>query len=273
MAKSRSSDTSKIRIWVALGATLIIGSLVYAVRVHYLTAFAKLSKLDSFTIKPSEISIKGVPTQFSSLVRTDIRRRFKMLPRLSIFDPRLLSLVAEKLRQSPWVLRINRLEKSFPRYIKAEIVWREPCAYVFTDAFYLVSRHCVRLPVCKKGWDGRLVTVVGVKTPPPGVGERWRDPALSACVRFIEKLKREPIIIREGLCVVDISNYDRKLNPFASEVLILTRSRVQILWGALEQKPTEPDYDTKLKLLEKAISQEGKRLVDLRTVKFTGENS
>lgn len=209
------------------------------------------------------------------------------------FDPNLCTLVADRLRTSPWIAGVQRVAKSIREgnepvaLLRIDAAFREPFAFVERgDTAYLIDNQGVRLPstyvvaqVDPKWWD-RWWRITGVAAPPPLDGEVWPGDDLADAILLVAFLNTSEengwIPYRRLLRSVDVANYRHQIDKFQATLRIrLTTGDYYIHWG---DPPGKPGVDSpparKLEALRSEYLRPGVNAfaddIDVRTIPAPG---
>jgi hypothetical protein len=181
-----------------------------------------------------------------SLVRS-LRETSAALPPFSILDPDLKGTLDRHWRRNPWVREVTRVDKEFPNRLTVTAKIRRPIAWIeLADreapdgvAWFPVDASCVRLP-------GEVVEPPKASEPPiplvrgagarsvPGEGRVWNDEAIRdgvAVALELFDLYNSPLYGRVSIAAIDVANTGGRVDAKASEIVLVTDSGKQILWG------------------------------------------
>lgn len=270
MRKNSTPESERSRFGVAAGCLGIALLTVVLLRLHYDGVARTVASSERFQVKPGNVKWNAPPAPIRPHADEDLWRRFSGFRPRSAFDEDLVSAVGTRLRASPWVWRVDSIEKVFPNEVRAKVQWRRPAVFVYDGAYQLVSEDGVRLPVTRTTLGRDYVGIIGVAGCTPPVGCPWTDEAVEGAVKLVARLKGSAAIRKLGLAAVDVSNYLGRREPCASEVVLFTRSNVRVMWGQLYPSPSEPSVESKLTRLQSLATKQGISEVDLRLAEPAG---
>ncbi len=214
------------------------------------------------------------------------------VPAANIFDRNLEPALRQKLESSPWVEKVSGVRRVFPGGVRVDLRWRSPYAVLRrrSGAFQLVADDGELLPLLVERSPVRPPYIVlrdleearPGETPPVG----WLAAAVREGVHVIRDLeKRADAEVFDLLYVmeVDVSNFDGRIDPRRSEVVLGARSTagvappedapppIRILWGRSTRHAkalVELPVAKKLSHLESVVRArpgfKGVRIIDAR---------
>ena len=146
----------------------------------------------------------------------------------SVFEPDLVSRVAESFAQQPWVARVVRVERRIPAGVVVRLEYRQPVAWIETTGESVaVDVTGVRLPgedLQGEEW-GKLPVVQGVTSEPPATDAvAWEDRGVVAGARLAAALEAhwEPFDLES---IVVKPDQDRVM------LELVTRGGSRVVWG------------------------------------------
>lgn len=183
----------------------------------------------------------------------------------SLHDSELAADIGTNLAASPWIESVHRVSKQADGVLRVHAEFRQWLTMVtYNGMAYLVDREGVRLPRQERSAflnPSDWIVVEGAAGPVPEVGERWASPGLAAGLDLVHYLHQNaPSALRASMRAVDISNYERAVDPLAGVLRIRTlHADGFIEWGLPpgEEHDIEPAADRKLAALNTLYKQRG----------------
>jgi hypothetical protein len=173
-------------------------------------------------------------------------------------DPELVKRWNENLAKNPWVKKIHRLHKRYEGeedgkhegmlIIDCEL--RQPLASVQADSglCYVDAEGMVLPAVPLDGPGGHLVRLQGGANKSIRSGIQISSESLLAGIQVLSEIRKtEDQLPTEDqlwseLAVMDVSNYEGRLDPRGSHLVIYTGDNTEIRWGAA-LKRERPYYE------------------------------
>lgn len=158
----------------------------------------------------------------------------------SIFNKDLITKLSQHYQTSPWVSKVELIERRLPHDLKIRLELRKPFLAVIMPNqkgghhYYLVDKEIIRLPGVYEELPKMSVplpVVVGVKELPPPAGQKWLDKGLHNAITITKALEEENLVTAISLARIDVTNLDERINPRESEIVLWTRSNIPIQWG------------------------------------------
>ena len=152
----------------------------------------------------------------------ELEKRIDLDPRTDTYDDRVCAWVAERLAESAWIERVQRVTKQQDGRVRIQADFRKPFAMVERDGIaYLVDDRGMRLPtpewpasrVNRAGW----FVLRGVKSPPKIPGQRWPGEDLEAGLKLAAFLHHAEAVgrlpFRDEITAIDVSNFRGQNDP------------------------------------------------------------
>lgn len=174
-----------------------------------------------------------------------------------------------------WVRSVERILVRPDGVVSVRCQFRRPTAWVLQEDYcYLVDSDGIRLPgryepeMCERS---PLLTIDGVASPPPGIGQLWPGADLASGLKLAALIVDQPF--RRQVNQIVVSNHDGRIDRNRAHLEIATdRPGSRIWWG----RPPNEEYGTevpaarKIALLETLYQQWGRidlnrAYVDVRT--------
>lgn len=251
MASRKSSKTKKskskkpeaqvkrsVRLVVAGKVTVVLALICALGAGFYLggrTIVRSVVRDRSFRINPVQLRL-ALPRCVTNEIREELGMQLSYLSEMSIFEPRLPALVARALNNSPWVLRVNKVERLLPNELQLQLEFRRPAGIVQVgNSLFLVDAQGYWLPsrFFKWPYKERPPVIVGRNIDAwPRKGEPWRSPAVRAGALLTQFLMQNSQHLRGiRIAKIDLSNLGHGRQAGQSCVVLVTDSGVQINWG------------------------------------------
>ncbi len=235
----------------------------------------KALQLKDFQISPSNLEFISKPDWLEGPLEEKLRNFGWGDKKISLLDSAAAKKIAAALSANPMVKRVNKVERSLPNRMRAEVELREPAAFVLRGrSYYIVDTEGTRLPGqygsrSATGLD-RLM-IVSVRTSPPPAGKVWDDPAVVEAAKLAAFLKDHKDLVKEArITAIDSSNIGGRRSGRSPEIVLLTAYHTKIYWGRgiSSGNATELSAKAKLKNLKSVMDQAGglanKEYVDIR---------
>jgi hypothetical protein len=174
-----------------------------------------------------------------------------------------------------WVKSVDRVQVRPEGVVAIKCRFRQPRAWVKQGSCcYLVDEENVRLPGRYDAIDcqgSALMTIVGVRSKPPVVGQCWTAADLTDGARLVALLSTKPF--RDEITSVNVSNHDGRVDRSRPHIELVTAAKGSRIWWGL---PPEREHGKeitaaqKVTLLETLYRQWGRLSVnrpyiDIRT--------
>ncbi len=209
---------------------LAVGGLALVVLLVHREVYSLVVTRPEHVVTPDSLRVALAPkwARGQHAVEVDVGKES-----WSIYDDEAVARVGRAFERNPWVRRVTAVERVFPNRLRVRYEYRTPYATVRnSEGWILVDRERVRLPGV---WKERPPCVLDVDLTGVGsaplAGQAWDHPALAAAIELAELVEREPLLVKAGVRVVDVSNLGGKLNPKKSELALLTECGCVIYWG------------------------------------------
>lgn len=173
-------------------------------------------------------------------VLREIEAAVDLHPDTDIYDDTVCLYVATHVAQSPWVAVVSRVTKLHDGRVRIEADFRMPFTFVeHRGVAYLIDAHGTRLPpslaaefVNTEKW----LPIRGVAASPPVIGQKWTGGDLQDGLKMVQFLYAaevtEPLIFRDSIRAVDVSNYNYRRRAGDGWLTLITRNpRSYIHWG------------------------------------------
>ena len=149
-----------------------------------------------------------------------------------------------------WIRQVQRVRVRPDGVVSVRCEFRRPAAWVKHGGYcYLVDHEAVRLPGRYDASDCQgtaLMTLKGVVTSPPNVGETWSGADLSSGLRLVSLLDNKAF--RHQVTSVIVANHSGRLDPTKPYVELATdRPGSRIWWG----RPPEQEFGTEITATQK----------------------
>ncbi len=193
----------------------------------------------AFQVNLHTFALNGCPEWVNAGRMSEcLARELRALPPgASLFRRDLAHAVQRELRASPWLLDVREVSRIMPNRLRIRAVYRKPAGVVlYKGKQYLVDAEGWWLPdeLFRRptGWQGHyLPSIVDrhLDEPPPW-GRRWGGPRLAVGARLTDFLRREGLLRRLNVDIVDVTGVGRPAVDPA--IVLLTPDGVSIKWGA-----------------------------------------
>lgn len=207
----------------------------------------------------------------SLVARVDLQPTDRML------DPELSHRIGSALTASDvgWVKTVDRIQIRADGVIGIRCQFRKPAAWVRLGSFcYLVDDESFRLPGRYEADDCKgtaLMTILGIRGKPPGVGQRWPAAELADGIRTVALLSTKPF--HREISAVNVSNHEGRVDRNRPHIELITDAKgSRIWWGRPPERELgiEISATQKVTLLETLYKQWGRLSVnrpyiDIRT--------
>ncbi|MEW6358228.1 MAG: cell division protein FtsQ/DivIB [Planctomycetota bacterium] len=257
---------SALLIVIAAALTLSIGGIIMG------EVWEFVSNLDEFKVDLGSPRAE-LPTWARPAITLDLKRTAGLSGAHSIFEPGLVQRIASAYSASPWVLKVNYVNRVFPNTIEIGLTLREPAALVYVgDASYLIDREGVLLSGRFHRWpsdSNRLTTIVPTgRVAPCSPGRTWGDESVQAGVGLLRLLKEYAVVETLKVATIDVSNFRGVHDRKKSEITIWTETGAHIKWGrfAADKRPGEVDDLVKLQNLMTVVKRVGPELTNIEYV-------
>lgn len=179
----------------------------------------------------ASVEFVDLPEGMMALAGGDLRGSIADLLERTWTDPELCELIANRLSNVGWIDRVEAVERGRTGRFSVKARYRIPMALVNAgkDDYVLVDGQGIRLPGLYIYHD-RWYVIEGVRGEPPGVGQPWTSPDLSAGLAILELMRPEPF--RPQIVGVDVSNFGGRKNARQTHVVLKTDRRGTIRWGS-----------------------------------------
>lgn len=275
-----SSDALK-RTWVGLGwltaLLLLVGGM------HYVEDYARRTA----DPVPCRLEWENVPPWMEELtfeqgarVLDTITEAVDLPPDADVFAPELTAWVGQRVMDSPWVERVERVAKQADGTVRVRAEFREPVAFVVHQRWaYLVDEAGHWLgPRSNPDFvrpDQWYVIIGAEHAAPSEAGERWIGNDVAAGLQLVRYLRaaeaQRHLNFRDAIRSVDVANYNLEENAFDGRLRIQTvYPYCYIRWGEPpgEEYPIETRASRKLDMLRSLYADRGGfpegRLIEVR---------
>lgn len=193
-----------------------------------------------FVVAPSSLRLASVPPWIPPEypVAPDLPPEYSQ--GLSIFDPKLVEIVAAAYARSPWIERVERVEKRYPNSVRVAVALRRPVAAVaWKSRFTLVDAQAIVLPgrydaVPHVGLP--LPVIEGALSSPPPAGQAWRDLGVADGARLAYLWGARGMLDAVDVRRIDVHNVGGRVNRTESEVVVyLAASDTPLNWGRVSR--------------------------------------
>lgn len=249
----------------------------------------------TFPTAPPTVVLKNRPAWMSELLASQIAETARPHGVHSAFDHQMLVTVTDKLRNNPWIRKVNQVRRAYGQRpgdtLEVDCEYRAPIALVhWKDYYWLVDGEGIKLP---EQYTGDLIpriisgrdrrthirVIEGVDRPPPETGQKWTGEDLAAGLGMVKQLYG--LSYADEIVRVDVSNFAGRVDTREAQVVLRTKYDTEIRWG----RPLDaPDYfievsaARKLDYLRKVYNEfrridGGKPWLDIRFDKITYPSS
>jgi len=195
-----------------------------------------------------------------------IKNSMQLAGRTSLFDRNIVGKVLAQYQKNPWVAKVSSIEKKFPNKLVVKVEMRKPVAMVEIKKwnnrsfYYLVDKDSVRLP--GEYYNLPVVTlpitlpvIVGVRNSPPQAGQKWQDQGLYDALALASTLKKYQVAKKVEIAAIDVNNIDGRVKRDESEIVLISKNKVQIEWGRPinTTKPFEMSAEDKIRNLYRVL--------------------
>ena len=194
---------------------------------------------------PPKVVLKNRPVWMSDFLADQIASVARPAGAHSAFDHQLLVDTVAMLRANPWIREVKHVRRAFQNQpgdtLEVDCEYRAPVALVhWRDYYWLVDGDSVKLPEAfgeqflariMFGQDQKMnIRVIeGVQQPPPESGAKWAGEDLRAGLELVKLLYGKAYA--EEVQRVDVSNFDRRRDRRAAQLVLLTKYNTQVRWG------------------------------------------
>lgn len=229
-----------------------------------------------YCIRTADLKLVQKTSWMTPDISSEIEASLHQLPpTLSLMDHTASERVAKCLEKNPWIREVYYVRLDSPKLgghsngLEVSMAFRRPIAFVEVGRggkarYVMVDREGVRLGSDSyedpELGDRRLLTITGVPTSPPSVGQVWSDPAVLAGAQIADLLRSR--VARFNLYRIDVSNVMKRRDGREKEIALYTkRSLTCILWGRPPGRKAELLENItargKIQLLDRAFDQYG----------------
>jgi len=186
---------------------------------------------------------------------------------------------AKNLAGNPWVSKVNLVHRNYRGIVALDCELRRPVAQIRqADGIYYLDEKGVVLPPAELiGSEEHLVELRGdtVRLPKPGKAVESL-PLLAGLhvltmIRQVDEALPEDQRLWNELAIMDVSNYEGRVDPRRAHLMLYTTNETEVRWGAAVGQSrgyAEASPKEKLRYLYIKHRQEGSlnsyRYVDLR---------
>jgi len=185
------------------------------------------------------VEIKNPPHWASQALVTRLCHSTGIVQEDFILDDSLTARWAENLRRNPWVKEVRLLRKRYDGVLEIDCQLRQPIASLRDAAgLHYVDVEGTVLPAFPlAGPAAHLVRLQGEKLSRLEDGKPLASPALLAGLAVLAELRaideQMPYDQRlwDEIAVMDVGNYDGRLSPAESHLVLYTANNTEIRWG------------------------------------------
>jgi hypothetical protein len=229
----------------------------------------------AFPERPPKVSLVDRPGWMSDFLADQIMKTAEPIGLHSAYDRQLLIDTASALRSNPWIRQVNQVRRVYDQSpadtLELYCEYRAPVALVPWDDYYcLVDGQGIRLPEQYSadelpkiifGPDGKVnVRIVqGASHAPPREGRRWVGEDLAAGLELARLIAGRDFA--EQIRLIDVTNYDGRVDPSEAQIVLVTQFGTQIRWGrppSAQDGIVEVPASTKLDALAAIYKQTGR---------------
>jgi len=154
-----------------------------------------------------------------------------------LLDETLTETWAENLRRHPWVKKVHLVRKRYDGMVEIDCELRRPIAKIRRGSqSYFLDAEGIVMPAIP--FYRHLVTLKGERSALPRPGEQVRSEPLLAGLGVLvmirdldERLSRRDRLWQE-LQVMDVANFNGRINRLNSYLILYTSNKTPIRWGA-----------------------------------------
>lgn len=214
-----------------IGVSVLLLLLVHRKVYDYFTHDSRY-QIDLKTFKMANVPDWLIDEQLKSSVTYSLDCQINA----SVFDENIIQKIRAHYESSPWVKRVELIERRLPNDLKIKLELRKPSVAVAgaKGQYYLVSQDAVRLPGDYENLPAlpyQMPIISGVRANPPVAGEIWNDPGLNAALQVMTHLEENKLVESLPVASIDVTNIGGRKDPRASEIILVTTGRVRIEWG------------------------------------------
>lgn len=220
---------------------IIVGATVFLMLLVQRRVYEYFSHNPRYSIDLDKYQIAAHPDWLiDDILKKSIDDSLCVNLKTSIFDDELLPKLARHYESSPWVSKVELLERRLPHDLKIKLELRKPFIAVLLprrsggSRYYIVDKEIVRLPGEYKKlpvMPVSLPVVVGVKDRPPLAGKKWEDKGLHNAITIARVLEEQNMIQSLHLARIDVNNVEGHHSSRESEIVLWTRNNIPIQWG------------------------------------------
>ena len=229
----------------------------------------------AFPERPPKVFLKDRPAWMSDFLADQIMKTAEPIGLHSAYDRQLLVDTAAALRSDPWIRRVIQVRRVYDQgpadTLEIDCEYRAPVALVGWDDFYwLVDGEGIKLPEQYTGEelskiifgpDGKpnVRIIQGAQHAPPESGKRWAGDDLAAGLELARLLSGRDYA--DQIRLIDVSNFNGRLDPSAAQIVLVTQFNTQIRWGrppSARDSFVEVPASTKLDALANIFRQTGR---------------
>lgn len=149
----------------------------------------------------------------------------------------IAKIIASRISSNGWVDRFIWIRRTFGSHYIVNCSFREPICYVEEDGrIYLISKEGYILPgsYTRDSLDnvidsGPLLAIKGYAGLIPRSGSRWLNPDIQAGLQLADIIRKMPF--KDQVKAIDVSNYNGRINPATSWIVLITDRDTIIHWG------------------------------------------
>jgi hypothetical protein len=195
--------------------------------------------------EPPRVVLKNKPVWMTDFLAEQIARAAQPAGMHSAFDHQLLVDTVTLLKANPWIREVHQVRRAYGDKpgdtLEVDCEYRAPVALVhWKDYFWLVDGDGIKLPEAfgaadipriVMGQDGHMnIRVVeGVGHAPPESGTKWPGEDLHAGLDLVKLLYGRSYA--EEIEKVDVSNFARRHDPKAAQLVLITKYNTEVRWG------------------------------------------
>lgn len=256
-APSEWDPQRTLRALKYMGITAAVVALVVGWRYaeQFLTGYA--SERYATAITAGHVQLADAPPWMSEMLRDDLRRLIAGQIDHNPLDSHNLERAAVVLADSPWVNRVERIQRTGHDRLEVYAQYRQPVAAVQgTGGYHLVDQHGVRLPglyLQHQLPQLDLPVVEGVSLEPAHIGEVWPGNDLQAGLALVDILATQPY--QDQVRSIDVSRRDTR----GRILLVMHTQHGMVRWGLPpgQEQAIEPAAAIKAKWLADVDRQRG----------------
>lgn len=208
-------------------------------------------------VDPGQVELVDAPRWMNHTLQQELCRRVAGRVGGDPLNHDGVEQAARDLSSSPWVQRVNRVQRCSQGRVRVHVQFHQPVAVALgRDGYHLVSDRGVRLPGLYLRHQLErlgLPLIVGMTRAPRNEGQVWPGADLQAGISLVQLLADQPYL--QEIQSIDVSGRDER-----GRIRLVLRTRSgMVRWGLPPgtEEAIEPDPYTKRRRLEQVYRQRG----------------